>query len=215
MGKSESGPGELITKWTAYFNQPEQKKSFILSVLFLVAVLIILPNFLNYVEGRNGISFEDPILKLFDPVNVTWLTFLLIYSALISALIYFINSPSLFHAAILTYAFLVTFRILGMYFLPLNPPQSMILLNDPFVQFFGTGEALTKDLFFSGHTSLMFMLFLINRNKILKNIYLIATILVAICVLVQHVHYTIDVFAAPFFAFASYKLACVMLIKYE
>ena len=213
MEESESVKSNFLSNWSSYFRLAERKNSFILSVLFLLIVLIILPNFLQFIEDRNGVSFEDPLLKLFDPVNVTWLIFLLIYPAIISALIYFIDSPRLFHAAILTYAFLVAFRILGMYFLPLNPPQSMIMLNDPFVQLFGTGEVLTKDLFFSGHTSLMFMLFLITRNKVLKSIYLFATILVAICVLVQHVHYSIDVFAAPFFSFSAYKLTSVILIK--
>jgi membrane-associated phospholipid phosphatase len=86
----------------------------------------------------------------------------------------------------------------------------MILLNDPFVQFFGSGDVLTKDLFFSGHTATLFLLFLISEKKYLKIIFLLCTILVGIAVLLQHVHYTIDVLAAPFFAYASYKLAAVI-----
>jgi len=52
----------------------------------------------------------------------------------------------------------------------------------------------------------MFVLFLAVKNKILKVIFLITTILVGLAVLVQHVHYTVDVVAAPFFSFASYKI---------
>jgi membrane-associated phospholipid phosphatase len=93
-----------------------------------------------------------------------------------------------------------------MYLLPLEPPAQMIPLNDPFVQFFGSGEILTKDLFFSGHTSTLFILFLITESKPLKNIFLTATVLVAIFVVLQHVHYTVDVIAAPFFAYTSFRI---------
>jgi membrane-associated phospholipid phosphatase len=82
----------------------------------------------------------------------------------------------------------------------------MIILNDPFVEFFGTGKTLTKDLFFSGHTATLFILFLVSKKKIIKTVFLISTIAVAISVLLQHVHYTIDVFAAVFFTYACYKL---------
>jgi len=36
---------------------------------------------------------------------------------------------------------------------------------------------------------------------------------VAICVILQHVHYTIDVFAAVFFTYACYKLLLDLKIK--
>jgi len=37
-------------------------------------------------------------------------------------------------------------------------------------------------------------------------IFLITTILVGLAVIFQHVHYTVDVVAAPFFSYASYKI---------
>jgi membrane-associated phospholipid phosphatase len=94
----------------------------------------------------------------------------------------------------------------AMYVLPLDPPVNMIILNDPLVEFFGTGQTLTKDLFFSGHTATLLILYLVSEKKIYKIIFLVITILVAIAVLLQHVHYTIDVFAALFFSYACYKL---------
>jgi membrane-associated phospholipid phosphatase len=102
---------------------------------------------------------------------------------------------------------MVIFRMIAMYLLPLDPPPAMIPLQDPMVEFFGTGKLLTRDLFFSGHTSTLFLLFLVTPRGILKSLFLGCTILVAVAVLVQHVHYTIDVFAAPFFAYAAVKLA--------
>jgi hypothetical protein len=83
----------------------------------------------------------------------------------------------------------------------------MIALRDPFVDFVvGDGSVLTRDLFFSGHTSTMFLLFLTATARPLRLLFIAGTMLVGACVLLQHVHYTIDVFAAPFFAYGSYRI---------
>jgi len=92
-----------------------------------------------------------------------------------------------------------------MFLIPLNPPAEMIPLNDPFVQNFSSGRILTKDLFFSGHTATIFLLFLTSGGKAFKIFFLSATILVGACLLLQHVHYTIDVISAPFFGYLCYR----------
>ena len=58
---------------------------------------------------------------------------------------------------------MVIFRTSAINLVPLEPPDTILLLNDPFVQLFGKGEILTKDLFFSGHTGTLFLLFLLAR----------------------------------------------------
>jgi membrane-associated phospholipid phosphatase len=66
---------------------------------------------------------------------------------------------------------------------------------------------MTKDLFFSGHTATVFLLFLNSQTKLWKNVFLTLTILVGFCVLIQHVHYTVDVIAAPFFGYGAFVIA--------
>jgi len=182
-----------------------------ISIINLVLVLLALTSFLQFNESRTGALLNDPFLNLFSPINLTWFTFALLYGGLIISLIYLINNPKLLVLAFLCYSILSIFRMLAMNLIPLNPPANMIALVDPFVEFFGGGETLTKDLFFSGHTSLMFLLFLIIKEKKLKKTFLYATIMVGSSVLLQHVHYTIDVFAAPFFAYVSYQLGKYIL----
>jgi len=184
---------------------------FILSILLLAVVLLSLARFLAYNETRPGFSFNDPLLNLFNPVDVTWLTFALIYVALIIALISLSFHPENFVIAIQSYSLVAFFRLSTIFFLPLNAPASIIPLTDPFVEFFGGGQTLYKDLFFSGHTSTMFLLFLTNADKKLKSVFLVCTVLVGICVLIQHVHYTIDVLAAPFFAYTCYRIAILLV----
>jgi len=185
----------------------DRRTEFIITILLLAVILFIFPNFLAYVEGRQGVTLADPVLELFNPIDLTWLTFGLIYISLIIAIFSFAPKPEILLLALQSYSLLVIFRMVVMYSAPLNAPERLILLNDPFVQFFGSGEVLTKDLFFSGHTATLFLLFLISDKKQLKIIFLISTILVGIAVLLQHVHYTIDVLAAPFFAYSSYRIA--------
>lgn len=187
-----------------------RRTELIITVLFLAVILFIFPNFLAFVEERQGVILADPILDLFNPIDLTWLTFGLIYISLIVAIISFAAKPEILLLALQSYSLLVIFRMMVMYSAPLDAPEKLILLNDPFVQFFGSGEVLTKDLFFSGHTATLFLLFLVSDKKQLKIIFLISTVLVGIAVLLQHVHYTIDVLAAPFFAYSSYKIATII-----
>jgi PAP2 superfamily C-terminal len=188
------------------FSSRRFRTDFIISVIVLIVILLCLSRFLDFVEARQGVILNDPVLNLFHPVNLTWLTFGLIYCSLILAIIYLIRNPERLLFAVQLYLLMVIVRIAAMYFVPLNPPAGMIKLKDPFVQVFSSGKVLTKDLFFSGHTATLFILFLVVNKGKLKTLFLIFTIVVAVSVLLQHVHYTIDVFAAPFFTYACYRL---------
>jgi membrane-associated phospholipid phosphatase len=102
---------------------------------------------------------------------------------------------------------LAIFRIGMMYTIPLEAPPGMIMLVDPVVRAFGDGPNWAKDLFFSGHTSTTFLCALSVRSRALRLLCLGACLSVAVLILVQHAHYTIDVLVAPFVAFACVRLA--------
>lgn len=197
--------------WKEFLKAKRNRIELLVTLLLLAIVLIALANFLNFSEARQGVVLPDPILNLFNPIDLTWLIFALIYISLVVAIVTLIKNPKRLMVVIQVYTLMVAVRIVAMYLLPLEPPAKMIILNDPFVEFFGTGQTLTKDLFFSGHTATLFILFLVSERKIIKTIFLISTIVVAVSVLLQHVHYTIDVFAAVFFTYACYKF----VLKYK
>jgi hypothetical protein len=54
-------------------------------------------------------------------------------------------------------------------------------------------------------------MYLVIDTKWLKNFFLVATLCVGVMVLVQHVHYTIDVIAAPFFTYLAYRLGKIVV----
>ena len=204
----------MIKTWKTFLIRKHHKRELLLTSLFLAFFLLSFVQFLNHIELRAGVSFQDPILNIITPVDLTWLIFGLIYISLIIAVISLVRDPANLLTALQTYIILTLFRSLALFLTPLNPPPGMILLNDPFVQMFGHGDVLTKDLFFSGHTSTLLLLYLTAKGKILKGIFLSSAIIVGISVLLQHVHYSIDVFTAPFFSFGSLKLTELIKKRY-
>jgi hypothetical protein len=194
--------------WKEFYKN--RKTEIILTLVFLIIILIIFSNFLEYIEAREGVSLPDPILHLFNPLDLTWLTFGLIYASLIIAIMNFVKEPDKLLLALQSYSLMVVFRLIVMYITPFDAPEKLLSLNDPFVQFFGSGQVLTKDLFFSGHTATLFLLFLIADKKSLKIFFLCSTLIIAVAVILQHVHYTVDVITAPFFAYTSYRIVIII-----
>jgi len=192
--------------WQSFLRNKRYSTEFIITALLLILIMISFSQFLQYIEGRDGVVLNDPLLNLFNPVDLTWLTFSVIYLSIILFFSTVLLKPYKLMLALQAYGLMIIFRAIVMYFTPLNPPHGIMLLDDPFVQLFGNGEIFTKDLFFSGHTATLFLLFLLSENKKLKTVFLISTLIVGACVLLQKVHYSIDVFAAFFFAFFAFRI---------
>jgi hypothetical protein len=181
---------------------------FLITLVLLVAILALLGQFLTGIEQRSGVMFPDPILAVLPPADLTWLIFALIYGALVLAIVYMVRHPARLMLALQSYMLLALSRMVAMFLLPLDPPAGMIPLVDPLVELFGSGgTTLSRDLFFSGHTSTLFLLALVIPNRKLSAVFLLCTALVGCAVLVQHVHYSIDVLAAPFFTYACFAAA--------
>jgi PAP2 superfamily C-terminal len=66
----------------------------------------------------------------------------------------------------------------------------------------------TGDLFFSGHTGLPFLMALVFwDDKVLRWVFLATTVFFAVIVLLGHLHYSIDVFAAFFITYGVTKIS--------
>jgi len=180
----------------------------IATVPVLAAVLGALAGFVKWVERRPGVVVADPLLEVLRPRDLTWLTFALIYAGLIGGVALLSRRPRRLLRAVQAYAAMAVIRMAVMWATPLDPPPGMIRLDDPFVQRMGgAAEPLTRDLFFSGHTSTLFLLALAAPGARSRMAFFACTGAVAACVLVQHVHYTVDVLAAPFFALGAWGIA--------
>ncbi len=70
-----------------------------------------------------------------------------------------------------------------------------------------------NDFFFSGHVAFPFLFALIFwRHQAIRSIYLALTVIIAVAVLLEHVHYSVDVFGAPFIVFGVW-MGCRRVCK--
>ena len=131
-------------------------RAFLMEALITLAVLVVglasFTRFLAFVETRPGVDFTDPVLRRFEPVDLSGVTFGLIYVALVAALAFLAREPRRLLMALQAYTVMLLFRTVAMFLLPLEPPSTMIALVDPIVGTAGAVDLPTTDLFFSGHT---------------------------------------------------------------
>lgn len=190
--------------WQTYWQSRGNRTVFIYSAVFLTIVLFCFLHVLTFIEDREGYIFNDPILNLFDPIDFSFTTFIVTYSFVLTGILITFRKPQLFVKLIQGYAILTLFRIFSLFFITLEPPPTIIPLQDIFLQStFYSGRVNLKDLFFSGHTAILFLFAFDFTNPKLKILFIVGGIVIGTLVMLQHVHFSIDVFAAPVFAYLT------------
>jgi hypothetical protein len=181
-----------------------QDKSFrielTMSVIGLLVCAWVAPRIFQHVQNRPGRLLQDYVLDLLPAIDLSIWIFTILYVLIVICILALLTHPLKFLITLQAYVLLTLIRFNTMHFFPLEPPVNMVVLNDPFVQYFFYQEVITKDLFFSGHTSILVLLGLGLPFKRLRTIILTGAGIVGMMLLVQHAHYTIDVLAAPLFA---------------
>ncbi len=178
-------------------------------LLVLAACVSLFSNLLiKYTVCRKGFQLNDLLINYFTPIDLSIPIFILTYGSIIFCLIIIVRKVQLLEWAIVGYLLITLFRILSIYHIPLAPPNNIIPLSDPVLEASAyQGQKICIDLFFSGHISAMVLFALIVENKKIKIIIFINTCLVALMLVMQHVHYSIDVISAPVFSIISLYLS--------
>jgi hypothetical protein len=197
----------LGPNWSAAWKLSSFRWRFWTGLLIFSGILIALPFFFNAIEKRNGISFDDIVLERIPAINVSVAVFFLIWSSCLILVIRLYRDPMMLLTTLWAYNCVTLVRMLCICLISLNPPAGLIPLADPITNQFYGQRYITHDLFFSGHTTTVFLIFLCLKKNTDRIYTLIATIILGILLLVQHVHYTIDVLAAPVFTYALYRFA--------
>lgn len=193
--------------WQLYFSRPNKRTIFLFTLGILAITLVSFVYFLTFNENRTGYTFNDPILNLFEPVAISEITFFITYFFAIYGMIISFREPALFVSLLQAYTIMTLFRMTCLYIIPLEAPDTIIPLKDTFLQStFYSGRENLKDLFFSGHAATIFLFAFAFRKKGTKILFLFGACLVGILVVLQHVHYSIDVVAAPVFAFIAIRV---------
>lgn len=195
----------LKQSWKAAF----ENRTFALQFLGALAVFLIFPfkadDYFQWIQLREGIQWNDPILNAIPALNVSYPIFGIIYLSVIYLLYRLLQDPKRFVWFAWAFNLETGFRFLTIYLVALNPPAGLVDLHDPLAEMFIYGEnmAITKDLFFSGHTATMvFVCFFLPTAKE-RRIAVVISFLLASLLLLQHVHYSLDIVAAPLFTLAA------------
>lgn len=190
--------------------------SLVFSVLFLIIALSIQKFADNYVIKtgwtvvwdiflNNIPSFDIDKFIIFSTLACTFLTvILLIFKP--NHLLFTIKSLALF---VIIRSFFISLTHLG-----IHPHQIIFDSNTFGFWLYNLLYNSNNDFFFSGHTWIPFLIALIlQKDKFWRNIYFATSIVFWASVIIGHIHYSIDVFAAPLITFSIYSIAKVCFKK--
>lgn len=182
------------------------KKLIAISIIFLILAVLVSQISGDYVDDLGPTAVASDLIL--DHIPVINLSFLYVYGSILIVFLLFLY-PLVFnvkklHVVISQFSLLIMVRGFFITLTHLNTPENAILIHMPKVYSF---FMFNKDLFFSGHTAVPFLGYLLFRNKpIIGTFFLISTIVMAITVLLMHIHYSIDVFAALAITYSCFKI---------
>jgi hypothetical protein len=180
-----------------------EDRRFVLKFLSALAVFLIFPfkadDYFQWIQLRPGTQWNDTLLNLIPALNVSYPIFGIIYLSVIYLLFRLLQDPDRFLWFAWAFNLETALRFLSIYLVPLDPPLGLVDLHDPLAEIFIYGDnlAITKDLFFSGHTATMvFVCFFLPTASERRVAVGLSALLVSL-LLIQHVHYSLDILAAP------------------
>jgi len=196
-----------------------ENKAYLTTWIFLLCLVLVTLKlvciFLAYNEGRtSGPQLNDVVLNFLPVADVSTPLFAITWICILSSLPVALRTPKKSMIVFIAILVMSLIRSLTLYLVPLQPPIDIIPLRDTFLEgSFYDNKVMVRDLFFSGHTANLALLFFLIEIKWFKFILGICTFVVGFLLLKQHVHYTIDVIAAPFFAYAAYRTAVFLTMR--
>ena len=189
----------IETNWNAAW----QDSRFRWQLIIAIAVFAIFPwkadDYFQWIQGRDGHVMQDIILENIPAYNVSIPIFGIIYLSVIFLICRIIRRPKHFLWFAWAFNLETILRFICIYIVALNPPLGIVELHDPIAELFIYGEniAITKDLFFSGHTATMVFVCYFLPSKFEQKIAIGLTCILVALLLLQHVHYSLDILAAP------------------
>ena len=184
----------------------------LLSALALLAGAYLAEYFANayaflYIERSTTTYVGDLLLDSIPVVNLNFLIIEGAFFAIVWGLWYVLSKPRSVLFSLKAVALLIIIRavFISLTHVGIHPEQI-----SPGLGFFDSIYLylnFQSGLFFSGHTALPFLIALVFWEKPQIRYALIAlSVVMGAAVLLAHIHYSIDVFAAPFMASGIYRI---------
>ena len=216
--------------WIQFLGDRKNLKTTLITLFSFAIISLLFSWFLVWVENRNPYlgEFADPLF-FWDPIDLSLPTFILTYGIIGFYMVFNLTSPLKIVYFIQMLIFIVACRIVSLTFIQFDAPevvwstaeaasiegQTLIQLADPILNNIiyhqDTGIAnkpiyTHHDLFFSGHTAKCLLASLLYENKKMRYIFIILTCIMATFLLLQHVHYSIDIIFAPIITLLAISL---------
>lgn len=192
-----------VSKWRYY-------SSLLESLLLFIASVYATHLASRYAEINASNHVEDIILSNTPVFNFEIIfvhgAIMLTLFVVVLCLFYRKTAPFLIKAVSL----FIIIRAIFVSLTHLGPYPTKLTLDSGLLDFITTGN----DLFFSGHTGLPFLVALIFWNHFyVRTLFLASAVIFGIIVLLSHLHYSIDVFAAFFITYSIYHIAIKLFSK--
>jgi hypothetical protein len=196
----------IKNNWKQAFDTSPKAVRLLSGSAILFTILSLLPHFFARIEKRQGTVLNDWLLAAVPPHNVSALIFVVIWGMGLLILCRAIYKPDIYVKYIWALIFVSIVRMITISIFALDPPTGLIPLVDPLTGVFYGGATITKDLFFSGHIATVTLIYLCLEKRNDKIIAFISILVIACLLVIQHIHYTIDIVASPVITYVCYRL---------
>jgi hypothetical protein len=190
--------------------------AFLNSVLFFAVAILVKGYSDNYVDSSKSTPVGDLILDNIPTLNVDEIVIQATLIFITISLVLFIFKPKYLAFTLKTLALFVIIRgfFVTLTHLGVNFHQVVMDTDTIGYNIYNFLFSSKSDFFFSGHTGIPFLFALIfYKEKKLRYFLFFCSAFFGIIMFLGHLHYSIDVFAAPFMTYAIYKIAEKLFYK--
>lgn len=160
-----------------------------------ILILILFNQFLSYTPYSTCYHLQDPVHAWVKPIDFSaWILPLTYVPVLVFILVY--REMTRMHLLLIAFSVTQVARMASIYMFPFCEPVGAIRLEDGLLNtFFYPNGYCPYDLFYSGHTATLFLLCLFSNGG-WRWFFMLLTCSVATMLVLQRVHYTIDILMA-------------------
>jgi hypothetical protein len=192
-----------------HFSPGKRVAEFMISMAALAGALRLSFIAGNFAEANAVYAHPEPdLLWRWLPVVDTHVVFVWGFGAFLAWLIIVSLWRERRRAAYIawSYALLIALRSFFIILTPMHLPPEAVSVDQGFLfEKFGKFLTFRHDLFFSAHTAMPYLAFLILRGPKIRASFMAFSVVLACAVLLGRLHYSIDVFGAYFITYALHR----------
>ncbi len=188
-----------------YLDKYSYRVSLIVSILYLMTSLTLSYQAVLFASRTNGNYTTDILLDNLPVINTDIIfTEGAVIFIILTILLLVIHKRKYLPFVIKSLALLILVRSFFVILTHMAPFPDRIKTDLEMLRYITLG----RDLFFSGHTALPFMMALVFWNdKLLRVFFIFASVTAGAAVIFGHLHYSIDVFSAFFITYGTFQLS--------